>query len=51
MLRLARVGRAVSPVTSYLSMEPRVRPSTEGIDRDSVDSLISLRSGSRWIET
>lgn len=29
---LARAGRAVSPVTSYLAIEPGVRPSTEGLD-------------------
>src|SRR4029079_13407765 len=32
MMVLARRGRAVSPVTSYLAIEPGVRPSTEGID-------------------
>ncbi len=31
-MRLAQVGRAVSPVTSYLAIEPGVRPSTEGLD-------------------
>ena len=31
MMVLARRGRAVSPVTSYLAIEPGVRPSTEGI--------------------
>lgn len=31
MLRVARHGRAVSPVTSYLAIEPGVRPSTEGL--------------------
>ena len=29
---LARHGGAVSPVTSYLAIEPGVRPSTEGIE-------------------
>jgi len=29
---LARAGRAVSPVTSYLAIEPGVRPSTEGLE-------------------
>jgi hypothetical protein len=29
---LARAGGAVSPVTSYLAIEPGVRPSTEGLD-------------------
>lgn len=32
MMTLATKGRAVSPVTSYLAIEPGVRPSTEGID-------------------
>jgi hypothetical protein len=30
---LAELGRAVSPVTSYLAIEPGVRPSTEGFGR------------------
>ena len=29
---LAMLGRAVSPVTSYLAIEPGVRPSTEGLE-------------------
>jgi len=33
MLRVAMYGRAVSPVTSYLAVEPGVRPSTAGIVR------------------
>jgi hypothetical protein len=32
MMRLAVHGRVVSPVTSYLAIEPGVRPSTEGLD-------------------
>lgn len=32
MMELAIRGRAVSPVTSYLAIEPGVRPSTEGLD-------------------
>lgn len=32
MMTLARAGRAVSPVTSYLAIEPGVRPSTEGLE-------------------
>lgn len=32
MMTLAMRGRAVSPVTSYLAIEPGVRPSTEGLD-------------------
>jgi hypothetical protein len=31
MMTLALHGRAVSPVTSYLAVEPGVRPSTEGL--------------------
>ena len=32
MMPLALNGRAVSPVTSYLAIEPGVRPSTEGLE-------------------
>jgi hypothetical protein len=32
MMRLAMHGGVVSPVTSYLAIEPGVRPSTEGLD-------------------
>ncbi|MDI1482101.1 VWA domain-containing protein [Polyangium sp. y55x31] len=32
MMPLAMMGRVVSPVTSYLAIEPGVRPSTEGIE-------------------
>ncbi|HEY3494611.1 MAG TPA: vWA domain-containing protein [Polyangiaceae bacterium] len=32
MMTLALSGGAVSPVTSYLAIEPGVRPSTEGLD-------------------
>ncbi len=32
MMTLAMYGRAVSPVTSYLAIEPGVRPSTEGLE-------------------
>lgn len=35
MLPLALHGGAVSPVTSYLAIEPGVRPSTEGIEYES----------------
>lgn len=31
-MTLALAGRAVSPVTSYLAIEPGVRPSTEGLE-------------------
>lgn len=34
MLRLAMHGGAVSPVTSYLAIEPGVRPSAEGLTSD-----------------
>ncbi len=33
MMRVAKLGRVVSPVTSYLAIEPGVRPSTAGIER------------------
>jgi hypothetical protein len=32
MMPLALLGHAVSPVTSYLAIEPGVRPSTEGLE-------------------
>jgi len=32
MMPLAMLGGAVSPVTSYLAIEPGVRPSTEGLE-------------------
>lgn len=32
MMKVARLGRVVSPVTSYLAIEPGVRPSTKGLD-------------------
>jgi len=35
MMVLAKRGGAVSPVTSYLAIEPGVRPSTEGLDESS----------------
>lgn len=34
MMRVALAGRAVSPVTSYLAIEPGVRPSVAGLERD-----------------
>jgi len=37
-LRVANLGRAVSPVTSYLAIEPGVRPSTAGLVRSAVSS-------------
>lgn len=33
MMKVAMMGRAVSPVTSYLAIEPGVRPSTIGLER------------------
>jgi hypothetical protein len=35
MMQLAMRGEAVSPVTSYLAIEPGVRPSTEGLEHGS----------------
>jgi hypothetical protein len=35
-MTLAMHGRAVSPVTSYLAIEPGVRPSTEGLEHDTI---------------
>ncbi len=32
MMRVAKLGRAVSPVTSYLAIEPGVRPSWAGLE-------------------
>jgi hypothetical protein len=47
MMVLARHGRAVSPVTSYLAVEPGVRPSTEGFEEDAgVGSLSGIGVGS-----
>ncbi|KIG19193.1 hypothetical protein DB30_04658 [Enhygromyxa salina] len=39
MMQLALRGRAVSPVTSYLAIEPGVRPSTEGLERGGEGSM------------
>ncbi len=39
MMVLARHGRAVSPVTSYLAIEPGVRPSTEGLNEGELGSI------------
>lgn len=36
MRTVAFMGRAVSPVTSYLAVEPGVRPSVDGIDRGTI---------------
>lgn len=35
MMGLAMLGKAVTPVTSYLAIEPGVRPSTEGLEESS----------------
>ena len=47
MMVLARRGRAVSPVTSYLAIEPGVRPSTEGLEerRARVPDVIAGAAG------
>ena len=51
MMVLARRGRAVSPVTSYLAIEPGVRPSTEGLEErrarvpDAIPGSASVRGG------
>lgn len=45
MMVLARHGGAVSPVTSYLAVEPGVRPSTEGIDLSEVDTALGSGEG------
>ena len=35
-MKMALLGGAVSPVTSYLAIEPGVRPSNEGLDWDAI---------------
>jgi hypothetical protein len=42
---LARRGGAVSPVTSYLAIEPGVRPSREGFDRNDRTRPPQVRMG------
>jgi hypothetical protein len=37
-MKMALLGGAVSPVTSYLAIEPGVRPSNEGLDWGSIGS-------------
>ena len=44
-MKLALLGRAVTPVTSYLAIEPGVRPSNEGLEWDEVASLGSGGGG------
>lgn len=47
MMQLAMRGRAVSPVTSYLAIEPGVRPSTEGLEPwESIGNLGLVGRGS-----
>ena len=45
LMRAARTGRAVSPVTSYLAIEPGTRPSTAGIDRSGEGTIGDGRYG------
>ncbi|WP_082363011.1 hypothetical protein [Chondromyces crocatus] len=45
MMPLALRGGAVSPVTSYLAIEPGVRPSTEGIEREARGGSVGFGSG------
>jgi hypothetical protein len=44
MMVLALRGKAVSPVTSYLAIEPGVRPSTEGLSAEEV-GMVGFGSG------
>jgi hypothetical protein len=44
MMVLAKRGKAVSPVTSYLAIEPGVRPSTEGLEHGGSGEGIGLGS-------
>ena len=46
-MKLAMLGRAVSPVTSYLAIEPGVRPSNEGLDWGIGTSGVGEGGGSR----
>lgn len=46
MMTLALYGRAVSPVTSYLAIEPGVRPSTEGLESGETGVGFGFGSGS-----
>ena len=39
MMTLALAGKAVSPVTSYLAVEPGVRPSTEGLEPGALGTI------------
>jgi len=52
MTTLAWLGHAVSPVTSYLAIEPGVRPSTEGLEPSMQGFGAGLGHGSvRWAST
>ncbi|HEY8074487.1 MAG TPA: vWA domain-containing protein, partial [Labilithrix sp.] len=44
-MTLAMHGGAVSPVTSYLAIEPGVRPSTEGLDDAELGSIGGIGTG------
>lgn len=44
MMPMAMLGKVVSPVTSYLAIEPGVRPSTEGLE-ESAGSGMGFGSG------
>jgi hypothetical protein len=46
MMTLAMRGKAVSPVTSYLAVEPGVRPSTEGLEENEFGHGFGTGSGS-----
>jgi len=43
---IASYGRVVSPVTSYLAIEPGVRPSTIGLESQSMSGGVGFGSGS-----
>jgi hypothetical protein len=42
MMTLAKLGHAVSPVTSLLAIEPGVRPSTEGLGEDEIGEVFGV---------
>ena len=46
MMTVALMGRAVSPVTSYLAVEPGVRPSVVGLDHEVSMSGLGFGGGS-----
>ena len=45
MMPLAMRGRVVSPVTSFLAIEPGVRPSTEGLEDDATGGVVGWGEG------